>query len=315
MPEAKRPDPKRRSPASRPGKPGKAGESNRPRASQPRRRAAESRPAQAEPAAEETVTKAIAVQAQQQAELQSEQRFGSTARRAAILAAVVCVLTLTIAGPVRTYFAQRTEMKQLKRVRSSCGLRSPTWNSRRSNWPIPSTSRPRPENGSVSSCPVTRPIRCNCRPGPWCRMSRASWCRQGPQRLRGSPGTPRCGTRLPMSRTGFPQPSAGLPRRAVLLRVGRRSRRLRQPSPEVPMVDPADIEAVTKQLGREPRGVLEVAYRCPTVNQVWSRPRRGCPMAHRSHAVLPDAPGTHCGRQSAGVLRADAGDDRAPAAG
>lgn len=54
------------------------------------------------------------MQAQQQAELQSEQRFGSTARRAAILAAVVCVLTLTIAGPVRTYFAQRTEMKQLK---------------------------------------------------------------------------------------------------------------------------------------------------------------------------------------------------------
>ena len=114
MPEAKRPDPKRRSPASRPGKPGKAGESNRPRASQPRRRAAEARPAQAEPVADESVTKAIAVQAQQQAELQSEQRFGSTARRAAILAAVVCVLTLTIAGPVRTYFAQRTEMKQLK---------------------------------------------------------------------------------------------------------------------------------------------------------------------------------------------------------
>ena len=47
------------------------------------------------------------------AEQQSEQRLGSTARRAAILAAVVCVLTLTIAGPVRTYFAQRTEMRQL----------------------------------------------------------------------------------------------------------------------------------------------------------------------------------------------------------
>ncbi|MFV8162685.1 DUF501 domain-containing protein [Mycobacterium sp. 134] len=29
------------------------------------------------------------------------------------------------------------------------------------------------------------------------------------------------------------------------------------------MVDPADIEAVTRQLGREPRGVLEIAYRCP----------------------------------------------------
>lgn len=48
------------------------------------------------------------------AEQQSEQRFGSTARRAAVLAAVVCVLTLTIAGPVRTFFAQRTEMRQLE---------------------------------------------------------------------------------------------------------------------------------------------------------------------------------------------------------
>jgi cell division protein FtsB len=47
------------------------------------------------------------------AEQRSDQRLGFTARRAAILAAVFCVLTLTIAGPVRTYFAQRTEMDQL----------------------------------------------------------------------------------------------------------------------------------------------------------------------------------------------------------
>jgi cell division protein FtsB len=58
----------------------------------------------------ESIRQSIAVSAEQQ----SEQRFGSAARRAAILAAVVCVLTLTIAGPVRTYFGQRTEMKQLK---------------------------------------------------------------------------------------------------------------------------------------------------------------------------------------------------------
>jgi hypothetical protein len=38
------------------------------------------------------------------------------------LAAVVCVLTLTIAGPVRTYFAQRTEMNQL--VASEAALRA-----------------------------------------------------------------------------------------------------------------------------------------------------------------------------------------------
>lgn len=29
------------------------------------------------------------------------------------------------------------------------------------------------------------------------------------------------------------------------------------------MVDPADLAAVGRQLGREPRGVLEIAYRCP----------------------------------------------------
>lgn len=29
------------------------------------------------------------------------------------------------------------------------------------------------------------------------------------------------------------------------------------------MVDPADLDAVARQLGRAPRGVLEIAYRCP----------------------------------------------------
>jgi cell division protein FtsB len=96
MPEAKRPDPKRRSPAPRPGKAG-------PRKSTTERRA------RAVPEPVEPVKRAIVASAEQR----SEQRLGLTARRAAILAAVVCVLTLTIAGPVRTYFAQRTEMKQL----------------------------------------------------------------------------------------------------------------------------------------------------------------------------------------------------------
>jgi cell division protein FtsB len=116
VPEAKRPDPKRRSPASRPGKPGKSGDvaRGRPRSGSSTRREprkAEPRPKQ-EPVEEtggDSIKKSIADAAEQQ----SEQRLGSAARRAAILAAVVCVLTLTIAGPVRTYFAQRTEMKQL----------------------------------------------------------------------------------------------------------------------------------------------------------------------------------------------------------
>jgi len=114
VPDAKRPDPKRR-PTSRPGKSAKPGDSGRgrPRGASPARREPRAKDAQqkAEPkVATASVRQAIAESAEQQ----SEQRFGSAARRAAILAAVVCVLTLTIAGPVRTYFGQRTEMKQLK---------------------------------------------------------------------------------------------------------------------------------------------------------------------------------------------------------
>lgn len=129
MPDAKRPDPRRRGPAPRPGKAGGAGRPRGTSASRPRAgesRAIESREgretreaAEAELAGAEspdTVAEAIRKSVADSAEQQSDQRFGSAARRAAILAAVVCVLTLTIAGPVRTYFAQRTEMNQLKTV-------------------------------------------------------------------------------------------------------------------------------------------------------------------------------------------------------
>jgi cell division protein FtsB len=105
--EAKRPDPKRRSAASRPGRAGDSAR-DRPRpAPQRREPRAETR------ALPEAVTGPISKSIAASAEEQSNQRLGSTARRAAILAAVVCVLTLTIAGPVRTYLAQRTEMNQL----------------------------------------------------------------------------------------------------------------------------------------------------------------------------------------------------------
>jgi cell division protein FtsB len=131
MPDAKRPDPKRRSPASRPGKAGKSGEAakGRPRSASPVRRepraasshateprAAESEVEETDEPAEGTVLEPIRQSIVEAAEQQSEQRLGSAARRAAILAAVICVLTLTIAGPVRTYFSQRAEMKQLADV-------------------------------------------------------------------------------------------------------------------------------------------------------------------------------------------------------
>ena len=118
MPE--RPEPKRRSPASRPGK---AGDSVRRRRSAGRSKpsgpAGSTKPSQTATQAgrdatlAEHVVEPIKRQIAQAVEQRSDQRLGFTARRAAILAALVCVLTLTIAGPVRTYFAQRTEMDQL----------------------------------------------------------------------------------------------------------------------------------------------------------------------------------------------------------
>src|ERR1700753_3533901 len=119
MAEAKRPDPKRRSPASRPGK---AGDSARRRRSTGT--SGPSGPAKPSKTAthatrdttrtlREHVVEPIKRQLAESVEQRSDQRLGFTARRAAGLTAVICVLTLTIAGPVRTYFAQRTEMNQL----------------------------------------------------------------------------------------------------------------------------------------------------------------------------------------------------------
>jgi cell division protein DivIC len=106
--EGKRGDPKRRAPASRPGA------SGRGRSGPARIGARESRPtAVREESTGHGLTEPIRRVFAESVQQQSEDRLGLTARRAAILAAVICVLTLTIAGPVRTYFGQRTEMKQL----------------------------------------------------------------------------------------------------------------------------------------------------------------------------------------------------------
>src|ERR1700744_399459 len=112
MPESNRPAPKRRPPAARRGRAGDS-KQGRPRKSPAARQGPNA--SRAMPEHVEPIKRAIVESAEQR----SDQRLGMTARRAAILAAVVCVLTLTIAGPVRTYFAQRTEMKQLSASESA----------------------------------------------------------------------------------------------------------------------------------------------------------------------------------------------------
>src|SRR5690349_9721441 len=43
----------------------------------------------------------------------------------------------------------------------------------------------------------------------------------------------------------------------------RAARQMFRRVPRLPVVEQEDLDAVARQLGREPRGVLEIAYRCP----------------------------------------------------
>lgn len=73
------------------------------------------------------------------------------------------------------------------------------------------------------------------------------------------------------------------------------------------MVDPADIEAVTRQLGREPRGVLEVAYRCPNGEPgvVKTAPRLpdGTPFPTLFYLTHPALTAAASRLESAGLMR------------
>ncbi|HEX7322569.1 MAG TPA: septum formation initiator family protein [Mycobacterium sp.] len=113
MSDSKRTNRKRRSAASRPGRAGWGPRVRPRRAATPRRGSTGSRPTTV--SVMQPIKRAIAVAAERRSEL----RVGFTARRAVILAAVVCVLTLTVAGPVRTYFAQHTEMKQQAKIEAT----------------------------------------------------------------------------------------------------------------------------------------------------------------------------------------------------
>jgi len=112
MSDPKRPD-KRRAAKSRPGRAGETRRGGSRPAPAVRRGAGAARTPPPSPAG--AVKRAIAAAAEQSSEL----RVGFTARRAVILAAVMCVLTLTVAGPVRTFFAQHAEMKQQSQLETT----------------------------------------------------------------------------------------------------------------------------------------------------------------------------------------------------
>ena len=175
----------------------------------------ETRPAP-EPEPKETIRESIVASAEQQ----SEQRFGSAARRAAILAAVVCVLTLTIAGPVRTYFAQRTEMKQLKATEAQLRAQIADLEEQKVKLadPVFIAAQARERLGFVMPGDIPYQVQL---PANAAVPRRARRCTRR-QRRAAIPGTRRCGTPSPMRRTVFrrhsppiaPPPGPPLPRPA-----------------------------------------------------------------------------------------------------
>ena len=76
---------------------------------------------------------------------------------------------------------------------------------------------------------------------------------------------------------------------------------------DLPPVAQADLEAVTRQLGREARGVAEVAHRCPCgePDVVRTQPRLpdGTPFPTSFYATCPRLTGALSTLESRGVMR------------
>lgn len=75
----------------------------------------------------------------------------------------------------------------------------------------------------------------------------------------------------------------------------------------VDAVDPADLDAVQRQLGRRPRGVAEVAHRCPCgepdVLRTEPRLPDGTPFPTTYYATCPRLTGAVSTLETAGVMR------------
>jgi uncharacterized protein len=89
----------------------------------------------------------------------------------------------------------------------------------------------------------------------------------------------------------------------------RRPRRVRRPARPRPgpVVERADLEAIARQLGREARGVLEIAYRCPdgTPAVVKTAPRLpdGTPFPTLYYLTHPALTAAASRLESAGLMR------------
>ena len=176
-----------------------------------------------------------------------------------MLAAVICVLTLTIAGPVRTYFAQRTEMDQLTATEAALRRQIADLEQQKGKLGDPAyiAAQARERLGFVK--PGDIPFQVQLPPAA------AVAPQPGDDTTKPANNDPwytslwhTIADRRTCHRPACPHP----PPPADTGPAGSGAAGIRR-TPRLPVVDRADLEAVARQLGREPRGVLEIAYRCP----------------------------------------------------
>ena len=224
----------------------------------------------------------------------------------------MCVLTLTIAGPVRTYFAQRTEMKQLAASEAALRAQIADLEAQKAKLadPVYIAAQARERLGFVMPGDISLPgsAAAGRRRGDRWRCEVGGGAQQRPLVHLAVAHHRRCAHGPPPPPPTTPTTSPTLP--------------LPPPPEPVPVplvVDPADLDAVTRQLGREPRNVLEIAYRCPNGEPavVKTSPRLpdGTPfptLYHLTHPVLTAAASR---QESEGLMRDDRPACRGPAAG
>ena len=174
-----------------------------------------------------------------------------------MLAAVVCVLTLTIAGPVRTYFAQRTEMEQLAATEAALRHQIADLEQQKGKLSDPAyiAAQARERLGFVKPgdipFQVQLPSAASASPQPGADTAKPAnndpWYTALWHTIADAPHLPPAAVPPPAPEPG--PPGCG----AAVVADAHAARWLMMPT----------CEAVARQLGREPRGVLAIAYRCP----------------------------------------------------
>ncbi len=166
------------------------------------------------------------------------------------------MLTLTIAGPVRTYFGQRTEMRQLAASEEKLRAEIADLEQQKVKLgdPVYIAAQARERLGFVK--PGDVPYQVQLPPGAVLPTEPGQETKAA---LAGQPWYTSLWHTIADEPHNIPSavpPVPPVPPPGELPAPP-------PPALRLPVAERSDLDAVARQLGREPRGVLEIAYRCP----------------------------------------------------